>query len=70
MRVTDKEMNKLTRIAIKHFGAVEERGSLNTRDNDQEDFFEVAVWCLKDALVEAYSLGKKEGAKHERTKEG
>ena len=69
MRVTDKEMNKLTRIAIKHFGAVEERGSLNTRDNDQEDFFEVSVWGLKDALVEAYNAGKKEGAKHERTKD-
>lgn len=65
MRVTDKEMKKLTKIAIKHFGAVEERGSLETKDNDQADFFEVSVWGLKDALIEAYKLGKKEGAKHE-----
>ena len=60
---------KLLKIAKKHFYAVEERGSLATRDNDHEDFFEVSVWGLKAALEEAYKLGykagKKEGAKHE-----
>ena len=68
MRVTDKEMKKLTKIAMKHFGAVEERGSLETKDNDHEAFCEVSVWGLKDALIDAYKAGMKEGAKNERNK--
>lgn len=55
--------DKLLEIAKKHFYPVEERGTLETRDNDHEDFFEVSVWSLKAALEEAYKLGKKEGAK-------
>lgn len=54
---------KLLKIAKKHFFAVEERGSLETRDNDHEDFFEVSVWSLKSALKEAYKAGMKEGMK-------
>lgn len=49
---------KLLEIAKKHFYPVEERGNLETRDNDHEDFFEVSVWSLKAALEEAYKLGK------------
>ena len=54
---------KLLKIAKKHFSAVEERGSLETRDNDHEDFFEVSIWGLKAALEEAYKAGMKEGMK-------
>lgn len=56
--------DKLLKIAEKHFSPVEERGSLETRNNDSEDFFEVSVWSLKAALEEAYKLGVKEGEKH------
>ena len=55
-----KIMNdKLIKIAKKNFYAVEERGNLETRDNDHEDFFEVSVWGLKAALEEAYKAGVK-----------
>lgn len=54
---------KLLKIAKKNFSAVEERGNLETRDNDYEDFFEVSVWGLKKALEEAYKLGYKDGYK-------
>ena len=54
---------KLLEIAIEHFPAVEERGNLETKNNDHDDFFEVSVWSLKAALKEAYELGKKEGIK-------
>lgn len=54
---------KLLKIAMKHFPAVEDRGSLETRNNDHEDFFEVSVWSLKAALEEAYKAGLKEGMK-------
>lgn len=54
---------KLLKIAMNHIPAIEDRKSLATRDNDHEDFFEVAVWSLKAALVEAYKAGLKEGMK-------
>lgn len=63
MRVTDKEMQNLTKIAMKHIPAIEGRKSLATRDNDHEDFFEVAVWSLNAALVEAYKAGVRDGRK-------
>lgn len=63
MKVTDKGMQNLTKIAMKHIPAIEDRKSLATRDNDHEDFFEVSVWSLKAALVEAYKAGMKEGMK-------
>ena len=54
---------KLLKIAMKHFPAVEDRGSLETRNNDSEDFFEISVWSLKAALNEAYRAGLKDGLK-------
>ena len=48
---------KLTEIAEKHFIAVAERGDLETRHSDTEDFFEVSVWDLKAALKAAYDAG-------------
>jgi hypothetical protein len=52
---------KLLEIAKEYFPAVSERGSLETKNNDDEDFFEVSVWALKSALEAAYRLGIKEG---------
>lgn len=31
--------------------------TLETRNNDSEDFYEVAVWCIKAALQEAFEAG-------------
>lgn len=50
---------KLYEIAAKHLIAVEERGDLETRRSDGEDFFEVSVWGLAAALKEAYEAGQK-----------
>lgn len=36
--------------------------TLTTRNNDSQDFYEVAVWCLKAALEEAYEAGKNASA--------
>lgn len=32
--------------------------TLETRNNDSDDFYDVAVWCLKAALLEAYQAGQ------------
>ena len=54
---------KLLKIAMNHSSKVKERGSLDTKYNDDEDFIELSVWGLKRALKEAYELGLKEGKK-------
>lgn len=43
----------LTDIAKKHLNIE----TLETRKSDSLDFHDVAVWCLKDALQEAYDAG-------------
>lgn len=50
---------KLYEIAARHLIAVEERGDLETRRSDGEDFFEVSVWGLAASLKEAYEAGRK-----------
>jgi hypothetical protein len=36
--------------------------TLETRNNDTDDFYDVAVWCLKAALLEAYQAGQNASA--------
>ena len=55
LEVIDK---KVYEIAAKHLIAVEERGGLETRHSDSEDFIEVSVWGLEAALKEAYEAGR------------
>jgi len=50
---------KLVQIASKHLIAVAERGDLETRHSDEEDFFEVSVWDLKATLKAAYDAGRR-----------
>lgn len=45
-------------IAKKEILAIESRCDLETRRSDGEDFFEVSVWELKKALLEAYNAGR------------
>ena len=57
-RINDRRDQVLLEIAKKHSCAIEERGDLEKRNNDSEDFLEVSVWSLKEMLKEAYELGK------------
>ena len=36
--------------------------TLETKNSDSEDFYEVAVWCIKAALQEAYEAGQNASA--------
>ena len=51
----DKE---LTRIANENFVTLEKREDLERQYGDEFDFFDVAVWELKAALLAAYELGR------------
>lgn len=58
-------LEALEQIAIHHFPALLAVGrathGLDTLDSDELDFFEVSVWGLKEALVEAYLSGHTKG---------
>ena len=49
----------ITEIASDCVIAIEMRGDLETRMRDDDDFFEIAVWELKNALLKAYEAGGK-----------
>jgi hypothetical protein len=36
--------------------------TLETRNSDTQDFYEVAVWCIKAALKEAFEAGQNAAA--------
>lgn len=55
-----KRDKMLTAIATKHITTMEGREDLERHYSDELDFFDVAVWELKAALVAAYELGKAE----------
>lgn len=59
----DKLLQELTKIAEKNIYTLRGRGDLESRNIDWQDFFNAAVWELKDALQEAYELGRAEATK-------
>lgn len=44
-------------IAKMHFSA----DTLETRNSDDLDFYDAAIWGIRDALVAAYMAGHKQG---------
>ena len=57
-------MNKqLLNIAKELSYAVEMRGDLDSRMNDEEDFIDIAVWTLQEMLERAYQLGLSDARK-------
>lgn len=55
------ELKKLVKIAQENIPGMEGRADLEAQNLDELDFLDVSVWCLKDALVAAYELGKATG---------
>jgi len=55
--MSKKEMQKLEK-QLYEIAAVDFRGHLEELHNDSDDFIEVPVWGLMDALKAAYELGK------------
>ena len=56
--ISKKEYKKLLKIAAHHSWAIKDRGDLERRMNDGDDFLELSVWGIKAMLIEAYELGK------------
>jgi len=56
--MTNTINHALTEIAQRHF----QIETLETRKSDSLDFHDVSIWSIKDALIEAYELGKKQNS--------
>lgn len=59
-KLNKKQQDALLKIAMQTMLSVAERGDLETHNSDSEDFLDIPVWSLKQALEEAYLLGKSE----------
>lgn len=57
----ESEEQILNKIAREHILAINERGNLKPKNNDEEDFLDISVWSLKAALKAAYEAGRKDG---------
>ena len=57
-KISAKTAKKLLKIAMENSVVVEERGDLERRWNDEEDFLDISVWGLKAMLEQAYQLGR------------
>lgn len=56
--MTNEKLNAILEIAQKSIVNMENRTDLERHYSDDEDFIDVAVWELKEALIAAYELGK------------
>ena len=61
VKLTKKEQRKVLEIAKRVVYGVKERGDLEQRFRDSDDFLDIAVWTLRQAMEEAYALGKEDG---------
>lgn len=52
---------KIYNVAKNYIVQLPERGDLKAHNSDREDFLDIAVWCLEDALIAAYEAGRKDG---------
>ena len=58
MKTSRKTEQAILKIAQEKIVPMEHREDLERHCSDDEDFLEIAVWGLKDALIAAYELGR------------
>ena len=54
-KTTEKELLKIAKI---YSATIRERGDLEERNSDSEDFIDISVWGLEQMLQQAFKLGK------------
>lgn len=59
--LTAKKMSELEKIAMTASITLNERGGIDIRNNDTEDFPEVGIVSIQVMLEDAYRLGLKDG---------
>jgi len=61
--ISKKTLRALEQIALEASYSLEERGGIEGRNNDIEDFPEVSILAIQRMLEKAYLLGKTDGMK-------
>ena len=61
--ISKAALRALEQIAMKADYALEIRGGIDGRNNDEEDFPEISIIAIQTMLEQAYLLGKAEAAK-------
>ena len=61
--ISKKTLKRLEQIALEASYSLEERGGIEGRNNDIEDFPEVSILAIQAMLEKAYLLGKADGMK-------
>ena len=59
--ISRKTLKALEQIAMKASISLQERGGIEARNNDTEDFPEVGIMSIQRMLEEAYRLGRTDG---------
>lgn len=59
-RLSKKEYAAILEIAKKNSCLIADRGDLETHSSDDEDFLDMAIWSIKEMLIQAYELGKRQ----------
>lgn len=62
-KLNKKTLKELERIAMNASWPLQQRGGIDGRMNDAEDFPEISVLAIQAMLEEAYRLGRKDGHK-------
>ena len=62
--ITKRTLRALERIAMDADYDLGERGGIEGRSNDTEDFPEVSIYAIQRMLEQAYLLGKADGMKN------
>ena len=63
----EKLEKELIRIAKEKVVSMEDREDLECHKSDEEDFFEIAIFELKNVMLAAYELGKTESKRQTTT---
>lgn len=58
--ISKKTMNALEKIAMEKSSVIENRGGLERKWNNEEDFPEIAIWSIEEMLIAAYNLGRQD----------
>lgn len=62
MTAHEQELLNIANKELFYF-LIKPRESLDSKGNDEDDFYDLAIWNIKSALEAAYQLGRKDERK-------
>ena len=62
-KVDKKTGKRLEKLAMQECFLIADRGGLDTRNSDSEDFLDIAVWYITRLMESAYLMGLNDAKK-------